>query len=103
MDSLIFPAVAFGWPLLLPVVVGQFVAKVFGGGRSGHGVIIQFGANGNGRFPWTNHETPSRQRPPRPAGPQRDVAQVAKVIAVQEAQIAALQAENERLIRKTRR
>ena len=28
---------------------------------------------------------------------QRDVAQVAKVIAVQEAQIAALQAENERL------
>jgi hypothetical protein len=29
---------------------------------------------------------------------QRDVAQVAKVIAVQEAQIAALQAENERLI-----
>lgn len=29
---------------------------------------------------------------------QRDVAQVAKVIAVQEAQIAALQTENERLI-----
>lgn len=42
VDSLIFPAVAFGWPLLLPVVVGQFVAKVFGGAIWSW-VIIQFG------------------------------------------------------------
>ena len=30
-DSLIFPALAFGLPLLWPVVLGQFVAKVVGG------------------------------------------------------------------------
>lgn len=30
-DSLIFPALAFGLPLLWPIVVGQFVAKVAGG------------------------------------------------------------------------
>jgi hypothetical protein len=31
VDSLIFPALAFGLPLLWPIVVGQFVAKVTGG------------------------------------------------------------------------
>jgi uncharacterized PurR-regulated membrane protein YhhQ (DUF165 family) len=30
-DSLIFPALAFGWPLLWSVVLGLFVAKVAGG------------------------------------------------------------------------
>ena len=30
-DSLIFPALAFGLPLLWPIVLGQFVAKVAGG------------------------------------------------------------------------
>lgn len=30
-DSLLFPLLAFGWPLLWPVVVGQFAAKLFGG------------------------------------------------------------------------
>lgn len=32
VDSVLFPALAFGWPLLLPVMVGQFVAKTVGGG-----------------------------------------------------------------------
>jgi queuosine precursor transporter len=31
VDSLIFPALAFGFPLLWPIVLGQFVAKVAGG------------------------------------------------------------------------
>lgn len=31
VDSLVFPALAFGWPLLWPIVVGQFAAKVLGG------------------------------------------------------------------------
>jgi uncharacterized PurR-regulated membrane protein YhhQ (DUF165 family) len=31
LDSLIFPALAFGFPLLWPIVIGQFVAKVMGG------------------------------------------------------------------------
>lgn len=31
VDSLIFPLVAFGLPLMLPIVLGQFVAKVVGG------------------------------------------------------------------------
>ena len=31
VDSLIFPALAFGLPLLWPVVIGQFAAKVLGG------------------------------------------------------------------------
>lgn len=30
-DSIVFPALAFGFPLLVPVVVGQFAAKVIGG------------------------------------------------------------------------
>lgn len=30
-DSLIFPALAFGLPLLWPIVLGQFIAKVIGG------------------------------------------------------------------------
>ena len=30
-DSLIFPALAFGFPLLWPIVLGQFLAKVLGG------------------------------------------------------------------------
>lgn len=30
-DSFIFPALAFGFPLLWPIVLGQFVAKVVGG------------------------------------------------------------------------
>jgi hypothetical protein len=30
-DSLMFPALAFGLPLLWPIVLGQFVAKVAGG------------------------------------------------------------------------
>lgn len=31
IDSLIFPALAFGLPLLWPIVLGQFAAKVCGG------------------------------------------------------------------------
>lgn len=31
VDSLIFPALAFGWPLLWSIVVGQLAAKVTGG------------------------------------------------------------------------
>jgi uncharacterized PurR-regulated membrane protein YhhQ (DUF165 family) len=31
VDSLIFPALAFGLPLLWPIVLGQFVAKTIGG------------------------------------------------------------------------
>lgn len=31
VDSLVFPALAFGLPLLWPIVLGQFVAKVVGG------------------------------------------------------------------------
>lgn len=30
-DSLLFPALAFGLPLLWPIVIGQFIAKVVGG------------------------------------------------------------------------
>lgn len=31
VDSVVFPALAFGWPLLIPIVAGQFIAKVTGG------------------------------------------------------------------------
>lgn len=31
VDSLVFPALAFGFPLMWGIVVGQFVAKVIGG------------------------------------------------------------------------
>lgn len=31
-DSIIFPLLAFGMPLLWPIVLGQFAAKVIGGG-----------------------------------------------------------------------
>lgn len=31
VDSILFPALAFGFPLLIPVMLGQFAAKVFGG------------------------------------------------------------------------
>lgn len=31
VDSLIFPALAFGFPLMWSIVIGQFVAKVIGG------------------------------------------------------------------------
>lgn len=31
VDSLVFPALAFGFPLLWPIVIGQFVAKIAGG------------------------------------------------------------------------
>lgn len=31
IDSIVFPALAFGFPLLWPIVIGQFVAKVVGG------------------------------------------------------------------------
>ena len=31
VDSIAFPLIAFGWPPLLLVMLGQFVAKVFGG------------------------------------------------------------------------
>ena len=31
VDSVIFPALAFGWPLVWLVVIGQFIAKVAGG------------------------------------------------------------------------
>lgn len=31
VDSILFPAIAFGLPLLIPVMFGQFVAKVLGG------------------------------------------------------------------------
>jgi queuosine precursor transporter len=32
VDSVVFPALAFGFPLLWPIMLGQFVAKVAGGG-----------------------------------------------------------------------
>lgn len=31
VDSVIFPALAFGWPLLFGIMMGQFIAKVAGG------------------------------------------------------------------------
>lgn len=31
VDSVVFPALAFGWPLLWGIVAGQFLAKVVGG------------------------------------------------------------------------
>lgn len=31
VDSAIFPALAFGFPLLFPIMAGQFVAKIVGG------------------------------------------------------------------------
>ena len=31
VDSIIFPLLAFGWPPLLGIMAGQFLAKVFGG------------------------------------------------------------------------
>jgi hypothetical protein len=31
VDSIVFPALAFGLPLLWPIMLGQFVAKVLGG------------------------------------------------------------------------
>lgn len=31
VDSVVFPTLAFGLPLLIPIMVGQFVAKVAGG------------------------------------------------------------------------
>ena len=31
VDSIVFPVIAFGWPPLLWVIVGQFLAKVAGG------------------------------------------------------------------------
>lgn len=31
VDSLVFPALAFGFPLMWPIVIGQFAAKVIGG------------------------------------------------------------------------
>lgn len=31
IDSIVFPALAFGFPLLWPIVIGQFVVKVAGG------------------------------------------------------------------------
>jgi uncharacterized PurR-regulated membrane protein YhhQ (DUF165 family) len=31
VDSLIFPLLAFGWPLLWGIVLGQFIAKTLGG------------------------------------------------------------------------
>lgn len=32
VDSMIFPALAFGFPLLIPIMLGQFIAKTIGGG-----------------------------------------------------------------------
>lgn len=32
VDSVLFPLLAFGWPLLVGIVAGQFLAKVLGGG-----------------------------------------------------------------------
>lgn len=31
VDSIIFPALAFGWPIMWGIVIGQFAAKVIGG------------------------------------------------------------------------
>ena len=31
VDSIVFPVIAFGWPPLLWLIVGQFLAKVVGG------------------------------------------------------------------------
>lgn len=31
VDSIVFPTLAFGWPPLIPIIIGQFVAKTFGG------------------------------------------------------------------------
>ncbi len=32
VDSVLFPAIAFGFPLMWPIMLGQFAAKVLGGG-----------------------------------------------------------------------
>lgn len=31
VDSFVFPAIAFGFPLLVPIMIGQWVAKTLGG------------------------------------------------------------------------
>lgn len=31
VDSIVFPTLAFGWPPLIAIIIGQFVAKTFGG------------------------------------------------------------------------
>lgn len=31
VDSFLFPAIAFGLPLLIPIMVGQWIAKILGG------------------------------------------------------------------------
>ena len=31
VDSVLFPAIAFGFPLMWPIMIGQFIAKVTGG------------------------------------------------------------------------
>lgn len=31
VDSIAFPILAFGWPPLIPIIVGQFIAKALGG------------------------------------------------------------------------
>lgn len=31
VDSIAFPLIAFGWPPLIPIILGQFVAKTLGG------------------------------------------------------------------------
>ena len=90
------PPSLFGWRCYCPSLWASLWRKYLVGDLvMGHHSVW---ANGQQPFPRTNHETPSRQRPPRQQIRQPDVAQAAKVIAVQEAQIAALQAENERLI-----
>jgi len=43
VDSLVFPALAFGWPPLWPIVIGQFLAKTIGGWA--WSVLLRPGAN----------------------------------------------------------
>ena len=89
----------FGWLPLPPVVVGQFVAKsICGAIQVGHHSVWARTATAA----LTNHEiAPAANAHCVQQVAQRDVAQVAKVIAVQgSADRRAAKRENERLIRK---
>ncbi len=46
VDSLVFPGVAFGFPLMWPVMAGQWVAKVMGGAVWGWVLCRPFWARG---------------------------------------------------------
>lgn len=50
VDSIVFPLIAFGWPPMLGIMLGQFLAKTFGGAVWSI-IIDKFGGgHENGRF-----------------------------------------------------